>query len=567
VYVKVTTTRAGKKTYRYLTLVESYREAGKVRQRIVARLGEADEMTASGELARIVAGLSQHLGAGQQGSLSAESAPAFGGVAAVASYFERLCLDELFGAVGKRRKARDLPDTVLAMIANRLLLPSSKRRIVTDWLDKDVALPDGVASPSLDQCYRGLDAICAAKDELESHCYNRLTDLTNLDLRLCCYDLTSSYLEGDERPSERFSSKAFGYSRDHRGDRPQVVIGLLVTGDGIPIAHHVFAGNTADVATLPGVLEDLQGRFGVGQIAFVADRGLVSEANLAAVASHGFDHVIATRLHRDPDVRAVLEVASAPGTNWAQMSDPDCAVAEVMHEGRRYVVVSSPERKARDDHRREELLAATEDRLISLSERVRARRLADPAKIGAAADRILRDSGVGRCFKVRISTGSFSWDYDQEALAYEERLLAGRYVLSTSLTQERASSAEVVRHYRSLERVERRFRVLKDFLGLRPIYHFTENRVRGHIALCVLASVIEAVMARDLATAKVADPDLPEQICSPRRALRELSRIACVRLVADDGSTRSVVTRPSPFQAQILAAFSVDTSAWRSRIT
>ena len=161
-YVKVTTTRAGKKIYRYLTLVESYREAGKVRQRTVARLGEADEMTASGELARIVAGLSVHLGADHQASLSAESAPAFGGVAAVASYFERLCLDELFGSVGKRRKARDLPDTVLAMVANRLLLPSSKRRVVTDWLDKDVALPDGVAAPSLDQCYRGLAAICAA---------------------------------------------------------------------------------------------------------------------------------------------------------------------------------------------------------------------------------------------------------------------------------------------------------------------------------------------------------------------------------------------------------------------
>lgn len=101
-----------------------------------------------------------------------------------------------------------------------------------------------MVTPSLDQCYRALDAICSGKEDLETHCYRALCDLTNLDLRLVCYDLTSSYLEGEVAPSLRFPSKAFGYSRDKRGDRPQVVIGLLVTGDGIPIAHHVFSGNT-----------------------------------------------------------------------------------------------------------------------------------------------------------------------------------------------------------------------------------------------------------------------------------------------------------------------------------
>ena len=108
-----------------------------------------------------------------------------------------------------------------------------------------------------------------------------MTDLTNLDLRFCCYDLTSTYFETDKAGTERFTSARFGYSRDKRPNRPQVVIGLLVTGDGVPIAYHVFAGNTADVSTLPDVMADYQARFGVGRIALVADRGLISENNVA----------------------------------------------------------------------------------------------------------------------------------------------------------------------------------------------------------------------------------------------------------------------------------------------
>ena len=562
-HVKVTTVRGDKRTYRYLSLVESYRENGKVSHKVVARLGEAEEMKASGELRRLVSALGQHLD-GASSELTIDSAPSIGATAAVHEYFARLGLNELFGELGATRRAKNLADTVFAMLANRLIEPSSKRRAITDWLDRDVVLPSGVTTPSLDQCYRALDALCAGKSALETHCYERLTNLTNLDLRLCCYDLTSSYLEGDPRSSLRFPSKAFGYSRDKRGDRPQVVIGLLVTGDGTPIAHHVFAGNTKDASTLESVMADLQNRFGVGRIALVADRGLISEANLASVSAAGFNHVMATRLHRDTDVAQVLEVA-ATMKRWVRVDETTRAV-EITHGQRRYVVVDSLLRHRRDEHRREELLSRTEDQLIALAERVRERKLVDPAKIGAAADRILRDSGVARCFRTIVREGEFTWDYDQTALHYEEELLEGRYVITTSLAKTQASTVQVVRHYKSLLNVERRFRVLKDFLALRPIHHFTENRVRGHIALCVLAAVIESLMGRDLATANVMDPDLTEQVLSPRRALRELERIRAVQLVANDGSTRQIITKPNAAQSTVLAAFGVNTKTWTSRL-
>jgi transposase len=567
VHVKVSTVRSGKKTYRYLTLAESFRnEDGQPRSRIVARLGEVSEMTTSGELERIVEALSAQLGRPPSSELTAESAPSYGAMAACDSYFSRLLLDELFDGIGRRRRSVGLSDAVFAMVANRLSDPSSKRRCVNDWLGADAALPEARNAPSLDRLYRALDAVADAKDEIETHLFTELCNLTNLDLRLVCYDLTSTYFEGEERSSERFPSKAFGYSRDHRGDRPQIVIGLLVTSDGIPIAHHVFSGNTADRSTLPQVMADLQARFGVGRIALVADRGLISEENLALVAANGFDHVLATRLHRDPTVAAVLEAAASKQAVFVAVGDDGTKATEVVYESRRYVVVDSPRRHVRDDARRQELLAATEDGLIALASRVRKGRLVDPAKIGAAADRILRDSGVSRCFSTKIAHGVFTWDYDEKAMDYEEKLLAGRYVITTSLDNKSASTARVVAHYKSLQSVERRFRVLKDFLALRPVFHYTEKRVRGHVAICVLAAVIEAAMALDLARAKLTDPDLGEQVLSARRALRELERIRMIRFVDSNDNDRQVITRPNPFQASILTAFGVDTSAWRSHI-
>ncbi len=300
---------------------------------------------------------------------------------------------------------------------------------------------------------------------------------------------------------------------------------------------------------------------GTGHIALVADRGLISEDNVTAVHDAGFDHVLATRLHNDTAVKAVLEKAALTSARWVEIADLHSSATEVVLEGRRFVILDSPARHRRDDVRHDELMARVEDKLIALAGRVREGRVLDPAKIGAAADRILRDSGVARCFSTTAREGFFTWDYDEEALSYDEDLLAGRYVLSTSLAPEQASTTEIVRHYRALQRVERRFEVLKDFLGLRPVYHFTESRVRGHITLCVLAAVIEAVMAKDLAAARIMDPDLVHQVISPRRALVELNRIRRVTLEVH-GNPVTVITRPNALQAQLLKAFGVDTSSW-----
>jgi transposase len=568
VFVKTTVRRRGDKEYRYLSLVEAVRVEGKNTHRTLLRLGEVSELAASGQLDRIIDALSAHaqgtwLSAGE---LEAADAPALGAMAAVHAYWCRLGLDAHFSALGEARGAEHLSDTVFAMVANRLLAPCSKRAL-PEWLGADVVAPPGLAVPSVDQCYRALDAVAEAKEATENHLYATLADLTNLDLRLVCYDLTSTYFEGDRRPSERFASRAFGYSRDHRGDRPQIVIGLLVTTDGIPIAHHVFAGNTADVSTLPGVLDDLKARFGVGGITMVADRGLISEDNVKALSNKGFGHILATRLHRDHDVAAVLKASTRPEASWSPCPEVNSAVCEVSHDGRRFVVVTCAERYHRDATRTAELVERASGELRALEARVRDGRLKDKAKIGQAAGRILARSGVARLFDVEIDEGQFLYHYDEAALDYEEQLLAGRYVLLTSLSPAQASAPEVLRAYRRLLEVESTFRVLKNFIALRPVYHWTEARVRAHVAVCVLGAVIESLIEADLRRGDVGDPDLPDQVLSPRRALRELGRIRAATILAGDHKI-DVVTRRSPLQAKVLVALGVDTSAWdRARVS
>ena len=253
---------------------------------------------------------------------------------------------------------------------------------------------------------RALDALAEAKEPTEQFLYSALCDLTNLDLRLVCYDLTSTYFEGSTRPSARFPSRAFGYSRDHRSDRPQVVIGLVCTGDGVPIAHHVFAGNTADISTLPGVLTDLAERFGVRQIPVVADRGLISAENVETLTTQGFSHILATRLHRDPTCAEALEAASGPDARWVPVPEAKSGACDLtLADGRRAVVVVSFERWERDTLRTAELVARTEAKLYALERRVRDGELVDPAKIGRAAQRILGASAVPACSTWRSAGG------------------------------------------------------------------------------------------------------------------------------------------------------------------
>jgi transposase len=545
-------------------VAESVRINGKNTHRTLYRLGEATALRESGELDRIIAALQAHAERRyvDLDQLEVEDAPMIGTMTAVRQLWDELGLEQLFTTIGNQAGcAFALADAVFAMLAGRLIDPASKRR-THRWIVDEVVAPDGFTFPTLDQYYRALDLVHANKDLIERHVCAAVCDLTNLQLTLACYDLTSTYLEGDVAGHSRFPSKAFGYSRDRRSDRPQVVIGLLTSADGIPIAHHVFAGGTNDATTLKGVLEDLTARFAVGRICVVADRGLITDDNIAEVEAAKCDWLFATRLRRRKDVTAVLaQAAEADESDWAEVERFGSRVLETTFEGRRYVVVFSASRERRDVARRLQLVAKIETELLALEARIKRGDLVKATKIAAAAATILARSPVKRLFDVSdVADGRFVYDYNHDAMAYDEAL-AGHYVLATSLTTRVADAEQVLAAYRSLQHVERRFRVLKSSLGLRPIRHFTETRVRGHIAVCVLAAVLEQLIGNRLAAADLRDPDLDHQHLSAERAIQELDRIRQVTFTAGS-QTITAVTRRTDLQQQILTGLGVDTRAW-----
>jgi transposase len=564
-FLKTTRVRRGNRTYEYLSLVEAFRgQDGKKRHSTLFRLGEASALRETGELDRIIAALTAHAERRyvDVDSLEARDAPMLGTMAAVRALWDELGLQELFDRVGVEVGcAFSLSDAVFAMLAGRLVDPGSKRR-THRWIVEDVVAPDGFSFPTLDQYYRALDVVCEHKDLIERHVYAAVCDLTNLNLTLACYDLTSSYLEGDPAPHGRFPSKAFGYSRDKRSDRPQVVIGLLTSADGIPIAHHVFSGDTTDSTTLKQVLEDLVARFAVGRICVVADRGLISEDNIAEVEDAKCDWLFATKLRRRKNVAAVLTTAATADEDaWIEVEQFTSRVLEVEHDGRRYVVVFSAARKRRDIRRRLQLVAKIETQLLALERRVRRGDLVEATEIAAAAATIVARSPVKRLFDITdVADGRFVYDYDHDQMAYDETL-AGHYILATSLTAAVADAGQVLAAYRSLQLVENRFRVLKSSLGLRPIRHWTETRVRGHIGICVLAAVLETLIGNRLADADVRDPDLHDQHLTAERAFQELDRIRQVTFTAGD-ATITAVTRRTGLQQQILTGLGVDTRNW-----
>ena len=215
-YVKTTRRRRGDKTYEYVSLVRAVRVDGKVKHETLLRLGEVTALRESGELERVVNALERFLERDRiTGLLEAEQSRSLGAVAAVEAVWNQLGLGDWFTRIGHDRGADRLADAVFAMVANRLVDPCSKRR-VPEWASRDVVMPAGWEPPALQQYYRALDTVAATQSWL----YGRLCDLTNLDLQLVCYDLTSTYFEGSTATGlDRFPDKAFGYSRDKRGDR------------------------------------------------------------------------------------------------------------------------------------------------------------------------------------------------------------------------------------------------------------------------------------------------------------------------------------------------------------
>jgi hypothetical protein len=467
----VTNRRVGTSGKEYVShlLRRTYREGGKVRNETVGNISHLPE-----ELVELVrAWLRGERFLVSVEAFEVERSLPHGHVAAVLAMARQLGLPRLLDRAASRERA-----LALAMLCQRVLEPGSKlactRQLARSTLAEELAL-GGV---DVDELYAALDWLLARQPAIEGRLARRhLGEGAHV-----LYDVSSSYFEG-----RSCSLLAFGYSRDGRRGSLQIVYGLLCDHEGRPIAIEVFAGGVHDDKTLPVQIEKLRRRFDLSTVVLVIDRGMVTKANLEALAAEpGIGWITALKAPRLKKLvkDGSLQLSLFDQSNLAEIDSAD-------YPGERLVVCRNPLVAAERARKREDLLAATEAQLAPIKERVEQGTLRGAAEIALAVGEVIGRRKVKKHFQLEITDNRFHHQRNQERID-EEAALDGFYVLRTNLAHDTLAAPEVVRSYKQLAQAEQAFRTLKGpELEIRPIRHRREDRVRAHAFLCLLAYYLE----------------------------------------------------------------------------
>jgi transposase len=478
-----------------ILLRESYRHEGKVRKRTLCNLSDWSPAHVEGLRGVLKGGTV--IPAEQDAFTITRSLP-HGHVAAALGTARKIGLDRILGPDGNR--CRDL---VLALLIGRILDPVSK-------LAAARILSPATASSSLgealdlgevndDELYAALDWLLARQAAIETALAKR--HLQNGTLVL--YDVSSSTMEGRCCPLAKR-----GYSRDGKKGTLQIVYGLLCAPDGCPVAIEVFDGNTGDPTTLAPQIDKLKQRFGLSHVVLVGDRGMITEARITEdIKSAGLDWITALRGPAIKDLlnSGALQLTLFDQRDMASITSPD-------FPGERLVVCRNADLATERSRKREDLLVATEKDLARIKTAVERKRhpLQGTAAIALAVGAVLNTYKMKKHFNLTITDDAFSFARKTAEIA-AEAAIDGLYVVRTSLPEAALSDAGTVRSYKSLSRVERAFRCIKTVdLNVRPVYHWLEDRVRGHVLLCMLAYYLEWHMRQCLAPMLFDDADKEE---------------------------------------------------------
>jgi hypothetical protein len=552
--------------YVSVLLRQSYREGPKVKHRTLASL-TALPPAAIDALERALRGETL-MPVGEGGLRIIRSLP-HGHVGAALGMLRGLGLERLID----RRPSRGR-DLAVALIVARLLEPASKLATARGLGATTLAAELGVEGATEDELYGALDRLRARQPAIERALARRHVGEGSLVL----LDVTSTWVEGRCCPLA-----AHGYSRDHRADRAQVVFGLLTDAEGCPVAVEAFSGNTADPATLETQLAKVRDSFGLTEVVLVGDRGLLTSARIARL--RGIGGIGWVSALRSPAIKGLVEEGSLQLSLFDERDLVEIASPDF--PGERLVVCRNPVLAAERARKREELLAATETDLARIAASVARGRLRDAAAIGVRVGRVKDRHRMAKHFDLVIAEGSFAFHRRDGAIA-AEAALDGLYVIRTSVPPERLDAPGVVLTYKRLSAVERDFRMLKTSdLEVRPIRHWREDRVRGHLFLCLLAAYVRwhlerawaPLLFRDEAPPLRLDAVGPPERSAAARAkdgthrtpdglpvhdfrtlLTELGTLTRNRVVlggADESAAIEVLAEPTPLQARALGLASV----------
>lgn len=497
-FVRVKRIKANRREYSYIQVVETRREGDRVLQHVIANFGRLDEFAASGDLDRIIKGLAEHskelqlIERYRGGALQAEWDKVWGPVLVFERLWEELGLPELLHGLarGRKRLGFDFERAVFAIVLQRILDPGSDRA-GSKWIDTVFAR--GFEDLRLSHFYKTVGILWKKKAEIEKALYYKGLDLFNQPLDLVFFDTSTLYFEG--RGPEGLAK--IGKSKDHRYDHTQVVIGIVMRRDGLPIACEVWPGNTADVTRLTVVADLLKKQFHIGKVVIVCDRGMVSKKNLTDLTEAGFEYIVGVKMRGIIEVNE--DVLSRAGRYRKVRKNLE--VKEVLVGDRRYVLCLNHEEAKKDRQDREKIVAAIEKKL----------------KAGGVKA-LIPNRGYKRYLKV--TSGEYS--LDQKRIEQEERY-DGKYVLRTTCD---LPADEVALAYKNLLWIERLFRDLKSLLETRPIYHHWEkDNVKGHIFACFMALYIVVALRKKI--------EVLEKEVEWADLIRDLSQIRAIQLRLD----------------------------------
>lgn len=405
----------------------------------------------------------------------------YGGLAVLNDAWVRFQLDELFGLIGSPRQRGLLK----AIIYSRLLFPCAKLSLTHQargtWLAQACGL-DPKESFQEDDLYRAMDQLNGHWVSLEKQLYQRAF---TQGVRLVLYDLTSVYFEG-EGPEHL---ARYGHSRDHRSDRPQIVLAVATDTEGVPLHLSVLRGNRPDTQTLQGLLHTLRRRFGIKEATFVFDAGMSSQLNLEAMSAAHLGYV--TRLSAATLQSLIVELALEKQLELGDRQQ----LMDITHQDKRYVIAGGRWRQQRDQQRRQSRIDKAEAELKRLA--AVKRKKVDAQKLASQVGRRLQRLKAHKYFTYHVEqSGKLQWERKEELIA-QEALQDGWFLLQTNEPREKCASTEVLSHYKGLLDVEEAFCELKSYLEVRPVYHWRPDRVVNHVRLCFLAYWLSARLGRE----------------------------------------------------------------------
>lgn len=442
----------------YLQVVESYWQDGRPRQRVIATLGRLDKLTEAGQVDGVLRSLSRFADKVRvceeyrEGNLEAKQVLKIGPDLICSRLWRELGIGKVLEKLLSGRKFEfNVERAVYLATLSRLFFPGSDRRTISRARDFSVS---GEGSLSLHHLYRAMSWLGDNRERIEDELFFRNRDLFS-SLSVVFFDTTTLYFEG--AGGEALGRK--GYSKDRRPDENQLVLGMVLDGEGRPIAAPAWPGNTTDATTILPVAENLRSRFGISDIVIVADRGMVGKKNAQELSKLGFGYILGVKMRLEKV--AMSGVLSRAG-RFREVAE-NLKVKEVRHEGKRYVVCLNPQEAERDRLSRQTMVADLE------------------RKIKESPASLVGNTGYRRYLKAGQRP-----EIDWGKVKTEERY-DGKWVLTTNTD---LPADEVATKYKELWRVERIFREAKDTLSTRPIYHQSDSYILGHVFVSFLALLI-----------------------------------------------------------------------------